>query len=226
MDIIKYEIHFYNQQITVKQLGKLLYGVKKLDSAKGDAILKKIKHDLRYIKTEKAIRKTFHELLQEKDISRITVKELTERAEINKTTFYAHYETLPDLVNTLETENINYIINNLDQVQLLYTNPDLFIDNLYHNLKDCNIAKISQNGNKNVAFLKKLKERIEKELEEQQIHPEDYKKIVALLLFVFHGIIGIANADIDDEITLNTIKLFVKNGISVNNLNRENSVKN
>ena len=226
MDIIKYEIHFYNQQITVKQLGKLLYGVKKLDSAKGDAILKKIKHDLRYIKTEKAIRKTFHELLQEKDISKITVKELTERAEINKTTFYAHYETLPDLVNTLETENINYIINNLDQVQLLYTNPDLFIDNLYHNLKDCNIAKISQNGNKNVAFLKKLKERIEKELEEQQIHPEDYKKIAALLLFVFHGIIGIANADIDDEITLNTIKLFVKNGISVNNLNRENSVKN
>ena len=226
MDIIKYEIHFYNQQITVKQLGKLLYGVKKLDSAKGDAILKKIKHDLRYIKTEKAIRKTFHELLQEKDISRITVKELTERAEINKTTFYAHYETLPDLVNTLETENINYIINNLDQVQLLYTNPDLFIDNLYHNLKDCNIAKISQNGNKNVVFLQKLKERIEKELEEQQIHPEDYKKIVALLLFVFHGIIGIANADIDDEITLNTIKLFVKNGISVNNLNRENSVKN
>ena len=226
MDIIKYEIHFYNQQITVKQLGKLLYGVKKLDSAKGDAILKKIKHDLRYIKTEKAIRKTFHELLQEKDISRITVKELTERAEINKTTFYAHYETLPDLVNTLETENINYIINNLDQVQLLYTNPDLFIDNLYHNLKDCNIAKISQNRNKNVAFLQKLKERIEKELEEQQIHPEDYKKIVALLLFVFHGILGIANADIDDEITLNTIKLFVKNGISVNNLNRENSVKN
>ena len=226
MDIIKYEIHFYNQQITVKQLGKLLYGVKKLDSAKGDAILKKIKHDLRYIKTEKAIRKTFHELLQEKDISKITVKELTERAEINKTTFYAHYETLPDLVNTLETENINYIINNLDQVQLLYTNPDLFIDNLYHNLKDCNIAKISQNGNKNVAFLKKLKERIEKELEEQQIHPEDYKKIAALLLFVFHGILGIANADIDDEITLNTIKLFVKNGISVNNLNRENSVKN
>ena len=226
MDIIKYEIHFYNQQITVKQLGKLLYGVKKLDSAKGDAILKKIKHDLRYIKTEKAIRKTFHELLQEKDISKITVKELTERAEINKTTFYAHYETLPDLVNTLETENINYIINNLDQVQLLYTNPDLFIDNLYHNLKDCNIAKISQNGNRNVAFIQKLKERIGKELEAQQIHPEDYKKIVALLLFVFHGIIGIANADIDDEITLNTIKLFVKNGISVNNLNRENSVKN
>ena len=88
---------------------------------------------------------------------------------------------------------------------------------MYRNLKDCNIAKISQNGNRNVAFLQKLKEQIEKELEEQQIHPEDYKKIVVLLLFVFHGILGIANADIDDDIALNTIKLFVKNGISVNN---------
>lgn len=96
---------------------------------------------------------------------------------------------------------------------------------MYRNLKDCNIAKISQNRNRNVTFLQKLKEQIEKELEEQQIHPEDYKKIVALLLFVFHGILGIVSADIDDEITLNTIKLFTKNGINENNLNRENSVK-
>ena len=179
--------------------------------------LKNIKHDLRYIKTERAIRKTFHELLQEKDISRITVKELTERAEINKTTFYAHYETLPDLINTLEMENIDNIIKNLDQVQLLFTNSVLFIDNLYRNLKDCNIAKISQNVNKNTEFLQKLKEQIEKELKEKHINPEDYTKIVALLLFVFHGILGIANADMDDEIALNTIKLFVKNGMSMNN---------
>ena len=120
------------------------------------------------------------------------------------------------MVNTLESENIDYIINNLDQVQLLFTNPDFFIDNLYRNLKDCNIAKISQNGNRNVTFLQKLKKQIEKELEEQQIHPEDYKKIVALLLFVFHGILGIVSADIDDEIALNTIKLFVKKGIEQN----------
>ena len=37
--------------------------------------------------------------------------------------------------------------------------------------------------------------------------------------------LGIVNTDKDDEIALNAIKLLVKNGISVNNLNRENSVK-
>ena len=66
---------------------------------------------------------------------------------------------------------------------------------------------------------------METELEEKQIHPEDYKKVVSLLLFVFHGILGIVNADIDDEIALNTIKLFAKNGINANNLNGENNVK-
>lgn len=176
--------------------------------------MKKIKQDLRYIKTEKAIRKTFHELLQEKDISRITVKELTERAEINKSTFYAHYETLPDLVDTLETENIEYIIDNLDQVQLLYVDSDCFIENLYHNLKDCNISKVAQNGVKDFSFIQKLKERINEELKENQIHPEDYEKIITILIFVFHGILGCMNIDVDESVALDMIKLFVKKGIS------------
>ena len=66
--------------------------------------MRKEKQDLRYIKTEKAIQKAFHELLQEKTLQKITVKEIAERAEINKTTFYAHYETLPDLIDHLESE--------------------------------------------------------------------------------------------------------------------------
>jgi len=48
------------------------------------------KNDLRSIKTEKAIRKAFHQLSQEKEVSKITVRELSQRAEINKSTFYAH----------------------------------------------------------------------------------------------------------------------------------------
>lgn len=37
-------------------------------------------HDLRVMKTEKLIRRTFHELIQEKSIYKITVKKLVERA--------------------------------------------------------------------------------------------------------------------------------------------------
>ena len=49
--------------------------------------------DIRVKKTKRAIQKAFVALLLEKPIEKITVKEIAERAEINKTTFYSHYET-------------------------------------------------------------------------------------------------------------------------------------
>ena len=53
--------------------------------------------DIRVKKTKRAIQKAFIALLREKPIEKITVKEIAERAEINKTTFYSHYETLDAL---------------------------------------------------------------------------------------------------------------------------------
>ena len=46
--------------------------------------------DIRVKKTKRAIQKAFVALLREKPIEKITVKEIAERAEINKTTFYSH----------------------------------------------------------------------------------------------------------------------------------------
>ena len=45
--------------------------------------------DLRIKKTKRAIRRAFAELIKEKPMEKITVKEIAERAEINKTTFNA-----------------------------------------------------------------------------------------------------------------------------------------
>ena len=38
-------------------------------------------------------------LLEEKDLEFITVKEICQRAGVNRSTFYLHYETIADLVN-------------------------------------------------------------------------------------------------------------------------------
>ena len=43
------------------------------------------------------IRQALFELLQEKDMSRITVKELCERADVNRSTFYSYYADISDL---------------------------------------------------------------------------------------------------------------------------------
>lgn len=55
------------------------------------------KNDLRAQRTRHAIRRAFTELLLETDASKITVKAISDRAEINRKTFYLHYETLDAL---------------------------------------------------------------------------------------------------------------------------------
>ena len=55
------------------------------------------KTDLRVVKTQKAIKDAFKEMVMEMDASQITVKELTERAQIHRKTFYLHYTTIEAL---------------------------------------------------------------------------------------------------------------------------------
>ena len=55
-------------------------------------------NDLRVTKTLDAIDTAFRAMVLEKGLAAITVKELCERARINKRTFYRYYETLDDLM--------------------------------------------------------------------------------------------------------------------------------
>ena len=60
--------------------------------------------DLRVIKTRRTIRETLIALMGEKELSDITVSELSARAMINRKTFYRHYRTVADVVTELENE--------------------------------------------------------------------------------------------------------------------------
>lgn len=53
--------------------------------------------DLRTIKTRKLILDTFQQMLTEMDYNAITIKDLSERAGINRKTFYSHYDSVDDL---------------------------------------------------------------------------------------------------------------------------------
>lgn len=58
--------------------------------------------DLRVIKTKKAIRRAFTELLTEKDIDSITIKDIAERAIINRKTIYNYYRGVYQIVEDIE----------------------------------------------------------------------------------------------------------------------------
>lgn len=62
------------------------------------------KQDLRFIKNEKLIQTTFREMMAETEYSKISIKELTERAQINRKTFYLHYPSLDHLLAALQSE--------------------------------------------------------------------------------------------------------------------------
>ena len=68
------------------------------------------KEDLRVIRTKEAIRSTFEEMICEMDYDKITIKELTERARINRKTFYLHYNSLDDLLLEMQNEMAKNII--------------------------------------------------------------------------------------------------------------------
>ena len=62
--------------------------------------------DLRIVKTRLAIKKAFFELMAEKSFDKITVSDITDKALINRGTFYAHYKDKFDLLEQIEDETI------------------------------------------------------------------------------------------------------------------------
>ncbi len=60
--------------------------------------------DLRVIKTRRLIKNALIELMAAKEVSAITITELSEKALINRKTFYRHYSTVAEVVTEIENE--------------------------------------------------------------------------------------------------------------------------
>lgn len=63
------------------------------------------KSESKYFNTALKMDKAFLELLSQKDYQLITIKEICKKANVNRSTFYLHYETLDDLL----CETIEYL---------------------------------------------------------------------------------------------------------------------
>lgn len=63
------------------------------------------KSESKYFNTAVLMNQALIELLNEKDFEFITVKEICQKAGVNRSTFYLHYETMNDLIE----ETANYM---------------------------------------------------------------------------------------------------------------------
>ena len=68
------------------------------------------------IRSKKMIRTAFAELLSEKhDIDKVTVKEVVERADISKSTFYCHYEDIYAVVEEFGGEIVDLVKDTINE---------------------------------------------------------------------------------------------------------------
>jgi AcrR family transcriptional regulator len=77
--------------------------------------MKKIQDNRGTRRTKNAFRNSLTELMKQKAITQITVTEICEKADIHRTTFYAHYNDQYDLLKQMEQEVLTHYDNLLDE---------------------------------------------------------------------------------------------------------------
>lgn len=114
--------------------------------------------DRRVVATRRTFRKALLKLWQEKNLQKITVKELCEKAGVNRGTFYAHYVDIPSLMEQIEQDVYQDLLKNLkifleepgNTPQYIYAAFLKFIRN------NQDICTILLNGNGNSRFFLRL----------------------------------------------------------------------
>lgn len=101
--------------------------------------------DRRVLRTKKNIRQAFLHLLSEKSLSQITVKELSNLADINRKTFYMYYSNIEDILAELEDELVLKLVHVFEKelFQKEMFDSYSFFENLNHTIqKDIDLYRI------------------------------------------------------------------------------------
>lgn len=163
------------------------------------------KSESKYFNTASKMDEAFLDLLSQKDFAYITVKEICEKAGVNRSTFYLHYETVSDLLSeSIEYINEQFFNYNPDSQRIMSRLKDCPLNELYlitpeyltpylHYIKEN--RRLFKNAMENADILR-LGETYDKMfshvftpiLERFQVPVQDRKYIMA---FYIHGIIAI-----------------------------------
>lgn len=110
------------------------------------------KTDQRVIKTKRAIHTAMTQLIAEKSIDEITVKEIVDLADINRKTFYNYYTGIYQLIDEIENDIVDYfakLLEGMDIVSVL-ADPSVVFEKFFEtisNHSDFVDALFSINGN-------------------------------------------------------------------------------
>ena len=66
--------------------------------------------------TRRAMQDALIDLMRERRLGSITIKALCEQADVNRSTFYAHYDSIEELLHDIEDETMAWVTTALDQL--------------------------------------------------------------------------------------------------------------
>ena len=163
------------------------------------------KNDRRVRKTKKTLIDALTVLMAQKRINKITVTELTELADVNRSTFYLYYKDIYDMVEKVEsemledfTEAFNKCFNETYKCDAAFNNLSSFVTFLFEFVKsNAKMCKILLGPDGDYAFLQKLKNIIKSQPGfETDVHN---LKLRYYDPFIISGCIGIIQEWLDND---------------------------
>ena len=116
--------------------------------------------DRRVRKTRSALKSALTTLMKQKTINSISVKELTDLADINRGTFYLHYKDVSDLLSQSEDDLLDELMATVDAfpADIIKNDPATLFGGLYRLcLANADMVRILISENGDIKFLNKLK---------------------------------------------------------------------
>lgn len=154
--------------------------------------------DRRVRKTKQILRAALTQLLLQKNIQEISVRELTDLADINRGTFYLHYRDIYDLLHQIENEMFQEFNSAIEQYlpELRHANSLPVLEATFRFLCDyADMCRALLGKNGDPAFVDRLKQVVwdncfhhEPAMSEVRLTPEEHEMLHA---FIAGGCIGI-----------------------------------
>jgi len=176
------------------------------------------------IRSRRLIRQAFGELMKEKELEKITVTDIIIRADINRGTFYAHFQDTRAVIEQIENEIIGKMLEFLNEFRYksFFNNPLPLLLKISRYLEeDLEFYRILINSRGAEQFLMKLKNIFVKYLETDSDTPNKVKKSPEFFIrinFFAGGVINLYQVWFrgDMDSSLNDISLEVSKLISTN----------
>jgi len=151
--------------------------------------------DRRVKYSKKVIKDTFLNLLEEKDISAISVTEICRIADINRGTFYRYYVDVYDLLKNIEQEFIEEVKAS-PSIEFMgdhsvYSFTKGILEVFYNNKK---LIHLLFNTDRNIYFINDVLEICyNKCLVDWNDEENDYQELENAVVFIFNGALGVIN---------------------------------